>query len=113
MDRKEIEELEVLGRALNDIDRRFPDLEGITLKQLSELTEMHHLTTTEIMALLSLVRWGRMYKRLSELGGSQREGDGVIQGFNMIIPDEEVQERRHDPYDSRDERRARHNIEFL
>jgi hypothetical protein len=54
-----------------------------------------------------------MYKRLSELGGSQREGDGVIQGFNMIIPDEEVQERRHDPYDSRDERRARHNIEFL
>ncbi|MDD1677019.1 MAG: hypothetical protein LUQ40_04690 [Methanomicrobiales archaeon] len=70
MEKKEIDELAAMGQALVEIDRQFSDLDGITMRQLSELGSKFSLTVVQVMAVITLAKWNRLYRKFSEIGNS-------------------------------------------
>ncbi|MDD1674346.1 MAG: hypothetical protein LUQ13_01750 [Methanomicrobiales archaeon] len=70
MEKKEIDELAAMGQALVEIDRQFSDLDGITMRQLSELGAKFSLTVVQVMAVITLAKWNRLYRKFSEMGNS-------------------------------------------
>ena len=113
MERKEIEELVGLAHVLNEIDSTYSDPESITLKQLSELSQAHHLAIPDLMALVTLIRWGRIYRCLKELGEKRDEEIGSGPDLSFFVPDDPVRETAKDLHPSGDGRDGRHSIEFL
>jgi hypothetical protein len=73
MEKKEIDELAAMGQALVEVDRQFADLDGITMRQLAQLGAKFNLTVVQVMAVITLARWNRLYREFSEIGnGSGR-----------------------------------------
>ncbi len=113
MDQKEIDEFRGLAQLLNEIERRYPDPESITLRQIAELSQAHHLTVPDILAIVTLIRWGRMYTRLKQLGERQDDITICYPDLPSAIPDDSMRESAGDRPAPTDGRRGRHSIEFL
>jgi hypothetical protein len=89
MEKKEIDELAAMGQALVEVDRQFADLDGITMRQLGELGARFNLSVVQVMAVITLARWNRLYRKFSEIGnGSVRElmREPVEQPSVMVSP---------------------------
>jgi hypothetical protein len=70
MEKKEMDELAAMGQALVEIERQFSDLDGITMRQLSELANKYALTVIQVMAIISLAKWNRLYRKFNEIGNN-------------------------------------------
>jgi hypothetical protein len=107
MEKREIEELASMAQALQEIDRQHTDLDGITMKQLGDLCQRHSLSMVQIMALISLVRWGRMFNTLKDMSRQAQESP-PLRDLDVEKPKDEG---IVDFFEQ--ERREKHRIEFL
>ncbi|MDI6719998.1 MAG: hypothetical protein QMD46_10350 [Methanomicrobiales archaeon] len=113
MERKEIDEFRTLAQVLNEIERRYPDPESITLRQISELSQAHHLGVPDILALVILIRWGRIYTSLKQIGEERNEAVGYASGLPCMASDGSVRESAEYRPPPADESSGGPSIEFL